>query len=108
MADLNFTTKPNPPPATLVNLGAVTVVGLAHAGMGNTTPTPVTFNYSQIQAQTPQTVTTTNFASSLTSSLLGNLALNVNVGPLGIPVSGIGATVASLLASDTSSMGLTT
>jgi uncharacterized membrane protein len=105
VADLtNFTTKPNPPPATLVNLGAVTVAGLAHAGMGNTTPTPVTFDYSQIQAQTPQTVTTTNFTSSLTSSLLGNLALNVNVGPLGIPVPGIGATVAGLLASDTSAI----
>jgi len=100
----NFTTKPNPPPATLVNLGAVTVSGLAHAGMGNTTPTSVTFDYSQIQAQTPQTVTTTNFTSSLTSSLLGNLALNVNVGPLGIPLPGIGSSVANLLASDTSSI----
>jgi uncharacterized membrane protein len=105
VADLtNFTTKPNPPPATLVSLGAVTVSGLAHAGMGNTTPTPVTFNYPEIQAQTPQTVTTTNFTSSLTSSLLGNLALNVQVGPLGLPIPGLGATVANLLASDTSSI----
>jgi uncharacterized membrane protein len=105
VADLtNFTTKPNPPPATLVNLGAVTVAGLAHAGMGNTTPTSAVFDYSQIQSQTPQTVTTTNFTSSLTSSLLGNLALTVNVGPLGVPVPGIGATVANLLASDTSSI----
>ena len=105
VADLtNFTTKPNPPPATLVNLGAVTVSGLAHAGMGNTSPKSVTFDYPGIQSQTPQTVTTTNFTSSLTSSLLGDLALNVKVGPLGIPVPGIGATVANLLASDTSSI----
>jgi uncharacterized membrane protein len=105
VADLtNFTTKPNPPPATLVNLGAVTVSGLAHAGMGNTTPTPVTFDYSEIQSQTPQTVTTTNFTSSLTSSLLGNLALTVQVGPLGLPIPGLGATVSNLLASDTSSI----
>ncbi|MEM5749138.1 hypothetical protein AB3B15_08160, partial [Bifidobacterium animalis subsp. lactis] len=27
----NFTTSPNPPPATLVNLGLVTVTGLANA-----------------------------------------------------------------------------
>jgi uncharacterized membrane protein len=105
VADLtNFTTKPNPPPATLVNLGLVTVSGLAHAGMGNTTPTAVTFNYSEIQAETPQTVTTTNFTSSLTSSLLGNLALNVQVGPLGLPIPGLGTTVANLLASDTSAI----
>jgi uncharacterized membrane protein len=102
-ADLNnFTTKPNPPPATLVNLGAITVSGRAHAGMGNTTPKSVTFNYSDIQSQTPQTVTTTNFTSSLVSSLLGDLALNVQVGPLGLPVPGLGATVASLLAGATS------
>jgi uncharacterized membrane protein len=102
MADMNnFTTKPNPPPATLVNLGAVTVAGLAHAGVGNTSPTPVTFNYSQIQSQTPQTVTTTNFTSSLTSSLLGNLALTVKVGPLGLPIPGLGASVASLLSAAT-------
>jgi uncharacterized membrane protein len=105
IADMtNFTTKPNPPPATLVNLGAVTVSGRAHAGMGNTTPTSVTFDYPEIQSQTPQTVTTTNFTSSLTSSLLGNLSLNVQVGPLGLPVPGIGATVANLLASDTASI----
>src|SRR6202012_168055 len=89
----NFTTKPNPPAATLVNLGAVTVTALAHAGMGNTTPTSVNFNYSQISSQTPQTVTTTNFTSSLTSSLLGNLSLCVNVGPLGLQIPGLGSTV---------------
>ena len=105
VADLtNFTTKPSPPPATLVSLGAVTVSGLAHAGIGNTTPKSVTFDYPEIQSQTPQTVTTTNFTQSLTSSLLGNLALNVQVGPLGLPVPGIGATVANLLASDTAAI----
>jgi uncharacterized membrane protein len=98
----NFTTEPNPPPATLVNLGAVTVSGLANAYMGNTTPTNANFSYSQIQSQTMQTVTTTNFTSSLTSSLLGNLALNVNVGPLGVPVPGLGATVAGILSGVTS------
>jgi uncharacterized membrane protein len=100
----NFTTKPNPPAATLVNLGAITVSGLAHAGIGNTVPKSVTFDYSEIQSQTPQTVTTSNFTSSLTSSLLGNLALNVQVGPLGLPIPGLGATVASLLASDTAAI----
>jgi len=103
VADMtNFTTKPNPPPATLVNLGAITVAGLAHAGMGNTTPTNVTFSYSEIQSLTKQTVTTTNFLTSLTGSLLGDLSLNVNVAGLGLPIPGLGATVAGILSGVTS------
>jgi uncharacterized membrane protein len=97
----NFASKPNPPAATLVNLGAVTVTGKAHAGMGNASPTPVKFNYTQIESMTPQTVTTTNFTSSLTSSLLGQLALTVNVGPLGVPLPGLPSLVTNLIASDT-------
>ncbi|WP_426440812.1 pilus assembly protein TadG-related protein [Bradyrhizobium genosp. P] len=98
----NFTTAPNPPPATLVNLGLITVTGRANAYMGNTTPTNVNFSYSDIQSLTMKTVTTTNFTSSLTSSLLGNLALTVNVGPLGLPIPGLGAAVAGILSGVTS------
>lgn len=93
----NFTRKPNPPPATLVNLGLITVTGLAHAGMGNTTPTNVTFSYSDIQAGTKKTVTTTNFLSSLTGSLLGDLSLQVNVAGLGLGIPGLGGLVTGLL-----------
>lgn len=104
-ADLNnITTKPNPGPATLVNLGLITVTGSAHAGMGNTTPTNVVFNYSDITAQTKKTVTTTNFTSSLIGSLLGNLNLNVNVIGLGIPIPGLGALVAGILSAATGSL----
>jgi uncharacterized membrane protein len=105
VADLtNFTTKPNPPAATLVNLGAITVTGLAHAGMGNTTPTSVDFTYIDIQSNVTKTVTTTNFTSSLTSSLLGNLSLTVNVGPLGLPIPGLGSTVSGIIGGATSSV----
>jgi uncharacterized membrane protein len=104
-ADMNnFTTKPNPPPALLVNLGLITVSGLAHAGIGNTTPTNVNFSYADIQSNTGHTVTTTNFTNSLTSTLLGNLALNVNVIGLGLPIPGLGATVASILSGATTSV----
>lgn len=104
-ADLNnITTKPNPGPATLVNLGLITVTGIAHAGMGNTTPTNVVFNYSDITAHTKKTVTTTNFTSSLVGSLLGNLNLNVNVIGLGIPIPGLGALVAGILSAATGSL----
>jgi uncharacterized membrane protein len=100
----NFTSKPNPGAATLVNLGAVTVTGRAHAGMGNTTPTPVAFSYSDIAAQTKKTVTTTNFTASLTGSLLGDLALSVNVGPLGLPVPGLGPAVTGIIGGATASI----
>jgi uncharacterized membrane protein len=105
MADLNnFTTKPNPPAATLVNLGLVTVAGRAHAGMGNTTPKTVDFSYVDIQSLVKKTVTTTNFTSSLTASLLGDLSLTINVGPLGLPLPGLGSTVTGIIAGATSSV----
>ncbi|MDH2380865.1 hypothetical protein [Bradyrhizobium sp. CER78] len=93
----NFATAPNPPPATLVNLGAITVTGLANTCMGNTALTSVNFSYSEIQSLMMKTVTTTNFTSSLMSCLLGNLALNVNVSPLGVPIPGLGATASGIL-----------
>ncbi|KJC40350.1 hypothetical protein UP09_22910 [Bradyrhizobium sp. LTSP885] len=93
----NFATKPNPPPATIVNLGLITVAALAHAGMGNTTPTNVNFSYSDIQSGVKKTVTTTNFLSSLTGSLLGDLSLTINVGPLGLPIPGLGGLVTGIL-----------
>jgi uncharacterized membrane protein len=105
MADMtNFSVEPNPPPATLVNLGAITVTGLANADMGNTTPTNVNFSYAEITAQTKQTVNTSNFTSSLTASLLGNLSIGVTVGPLGLQIPGLGSTVTNVLSGATSSV----
>ncbi len=49
-------------------------------------------------------MTTTNFTSSLTSSLLGDLSLTVNVGPLGLPIPGLGSTVSGIIAGATSSV----
>ena len=103
----NFAVKPNPPAATLVNVGGITVSGKAHAGMGNTTPTNVDFTYVDIQSAVKKTVTTSNFTSSLTSSLLGDLSLSVNAGPLAIPVPGIGGTVSGILNGATSSVDQT-
>ena len=100
----NFTSKPSPGAATLVNLGLITVTGKAHAGMGNTTPTSVTFSYADIQALTKKTVTSTDFTSSLTSSLLGNLQLTVNVGPLGLPIPGLAGTVQGIIGGATASI----
>ena len=100
----NFTAKPNPGPATLVDLGAVKVAGKAHAGIGNTAPTPATFSYADIQAMTKKTVTTTNFTRSLTASLLGDLSLNVQLGPLGLPIPGLGGLVTGIIGGATGSI----
>ncbi|MGL5167833.1 MAG: TadG family pilus assembly protein [Afipia sp.] len=100
----NFSTKPNPPAVNIVNLGIIQVTGRAHATMANTAPTPVTFSYADIQAQTKKTVNTTNFTSSLTQSLLGDLQLGVQLGPLGLPIPGIGALVLGIIGGATGSI----
>jgi len=100
----NFSTKPNPPAVNIVDLGAIQVAGRAHATMANTSPTPVTFSYADIQAQTKKTVNTTSFTASLTSSLLNDLQLSVQLGPLGLPIPGIGPLVTSIISGATGSI----
>ena len=101
----NLAVKPNPPAATIVNvLNLVKVMARAHVGIGNTTPVPVTFNYSDIQAQTKKTVSTTNFTSSLTSNLLRDLVLNVNILGLGIGLGALGDLVADILGGATAAI----
>jgi uncharacterized membrane protein len=100
----NFSTKPNPPAAKLVDLGVIQVTGRAHATMANSAPIPVSFSYADIQAQIKKTVNTTSFSSSLTSSLLGDLALSVQLGPLGLPIPGIAPLVVSIIGGATGSI----
>jgi uncharacterized membrane protein len=100
----NVSTKPNPGPATLVDLGLITVAGKAHVGIGNTTPVSVDFSYADITAQTKKTVTNTNFTQSLIGSLLGDLNLTVTVIGLGIPIPGLGALVGGILSAATGSL----
>ncbi|WP_158815874.1 pilus assembly protein TadG-related protein [Methylocapsa sp. S129] len=81
----DFTTAPSPGPATILNvLGLVTVTGSATASIANMQATPVTFTAAQISAGTKQTVSTTDYISSLLSSLIGGLHLTVNV--IGLPL----------------------
>lgn len=96
----NWATSPNPSPATLLSRGPEQITGSAYATMSNTVPTSVTFTYPQIQADTMQTVTTTNYPSSLTTSLLDNLSISV----FGLTLPGLDSGVVSLIASATSSV----
>ena len=100
----NFSTKPNPPAAKIVNLGIIQVTARAHATMANTSPTNVSFSYADIQAQTKKTVNTTSYTSSLTSSLLNDLQLSVQLGPLGLPIPGIGPLVTGIISGATGSI----
>lgn len=100
----NFSTKPNPPAAKLVDLSAIQVAGRAHATMANSAPTRVSFSYADIQARTKKTVNTTSFTSSLTTSLLGDLVLGVQLGPLGLPIPGIAPLVVSIIGGATGSI----
>jgi uncharacterized membrane protein len=64
----------------------------------------VSFSYADIAAQTKKTVTTTDFTSSLTASLLGDLSLKINVGPLGLPIPGLGPAVTGIISGATASI----
>jgi uncharacterized membrane protein len=96
----DFTTAPSAGPATILNvLGLVTVTGSATASIANMSATPVTFSAAQISADTKQTVSTTDYVSSLLSSVIGGLHLTVNV--IGLPIlvpPNLSQTVASVAA----------
>ena len=96
----DFTTAPSAGPATILNvLGLVTVTGSATASIANMSATPVTFSAAQISADTKQSVSTTDYVSSLLSSVIGGLHLTVNV--IGLPIlvpPNLSQTVASVAA----------
>lgn len=100
----NFTSAPNPPPATLVTLPGAKVTGRAHAAIANPGATEVVFDYSDISAHKKKTVNTTSFAGSLTSTLLGDLQLTVTALGFGLPVPGLGASVANIASGATASI----
>jgi uncharacterized membrane protein len=97
----NFSSAPNPGPATILQLPLITVTGTAHATMANPTAQNVVFSYADIQAQTKKTVNTNSFLGSLTSSLLGDLDLKLTLIGLGLPIPGLLNTVANVLAAVT-------
>ena len=96
----DFTTAPSAGPATILNvLGLVTVTGSATASIANMSATPVTFSAADISADTKHTTSTTDYVSSLLSSVIGGLHLTVNV--IGLPLlvpPGLAQTVAGVAA----------
>ncbi|MGX1788011.1 pilus assembly protein TadG-related protein [Bosea sp. NPDC055332] len=95
----NFSTRPNPPAATLLDLlGLAKVTGRAHVTISNTSETPVSFSYAEIQRVDKKTTSTQNFVASLLSRLVGDLEIEVVPLGIGIPLPGIGSAVTGVIA----------
>jgi uncharacterized membrane protein len=90
---LNYTSEPAVTPATLVNLLLVTVTGTANAQVGNISPVPVQFSYSDIQNHVIKNSNTTDFVASLLQGLFTNTNLQVN----GVAIPGLPQAVMSVL-----------
>ena len=66
-------------PATLLSLPAIKVMGSAYAEMGNQRFSALRFSAADIRSGRIKSVNTSNFTSSLTATLIGDLVLDVNV-----------------------------
>jgi uncharacterized membrane protein len=89
-------------PARIVTAPLVKVTGAAHVAVSNPNWTALHFSRADIRALAVKRVSTTSIAGSLTSSLLSNLSLDVNVAGLGIGLpAALGGTVSGLLSAAT-------
>lgn len=68
----------------VIKLDLLKIKGFAHAMMGNDVAIPLTFTQSDIAARKTKTATTSNYTSSLTTTLIDDLQLSVE--PLGLPL----------------------
>ena len=95
----NFSTAPTATATQLVSLiGLASVSGRAHAAITNMAPKQVVFDATDIAQNTKKTTSTTDFVTSLLSSLIGDLQLKVTVIGLGIGVpSNLGSLTASII-----------
>lgn len=95
----NFSTRPNPSAAVLLDLaGLAKVTGRAHVTISNTGETQVSFSYSEIQRVDKKTTSTQNFVASLLSRLVADLDLRVELLGLGLPLPGLDGAVSNVIA----------
>ncbi|MEO5757262.1 MAG: pilus assembly protein TadG-related protein [Mesorhizobium sp.] len=73
----------------LINIPLIQVMGSAATAITNNNPTTLTFNATDIANKTIKTVSTRNITQSLTTSLVSNLSLSVNL--LGLPLLDVSA-----------------
>ena len=95
----NFSTAPNPPAATLVNIaGLAKVSGRAHVTMTNLSEAAVSFSYPEIQRGDKKTTSTQNFVATLLGRLVGDLELRVEALGLGLGLPGLDGLVSGVIA----------
>lgn len=98
-AALANTTRPvDPPAAELVRVLGIAVTGRAHVAIRETSYRSTEFRAEDVERGTPKTVRTTTLASSLVSSLLGDLEIGLS--PLSLDL-GLKGAVQALLMSAT-------
>jgi uncharacterized membrane protein len=94
----NFSTAPNPPAATLVNVaGLARVSARAHVTMTNLAETPLSFSYSEILRGDKKTTSTQDFVATLLGRLLGDLELRVEALGLGLGLPGLDGLVGGIV-----------
>ena len=79
----------NLPVAQIVTAPFASVTGSSEVVVGNTSPTNLNFTSSDVSAMTIKRAETSSFLSSIASSLIGKLSLQVQVLGLGISLPGI-------------------
>uniref|UniRef100_A0A9E8A4B7 Pilus assembly protein TadG-related protein n=1 Tax=Bosea sp. NBC_00436 TaxID=2969620 RepID=A0A9E8A4B7_9HYPH len=95
----NFSTAPNPPAATLLNVaGLAKVSGRAHVTMTNLSEATVSFSYPEIQRGDKKTTSTQNFVATLLGRLVGDLELRVEALGLGLGLPGLDGLVSGIIA----------
>ena len=95
----NFSTAPNPPAATLLNVaGLAKVSGRAHVTMTNLSEAAVSFSYPEIQRGDKKTTSTQNFVATLLGRLVGDLELRVEALGLGLGLPGLDGLVSGVIA----------
>ena len=77
----------------LIKLDLIKIKGYAHARMGNGEPDRLTFTRADIDTKVIKTATTSDYTSSLTSTLIDDLELSVEPLGLGIDLKGLLGTV---------------
>src|SRR5690606_25744932 len=81
---LAYPSSPTVERAAILNTALLKAHGKARVEIGNTSYRTLSFVGDEIGSGDPKTVETTGIVNSLVSSLLGNLDLEVSVGPLSL------------------------
>lgn len=80
----NFKTPLTPAPATIAKAPLFSVTGKASVSLGGQTWKTVRFSQDEVRGRVVKTVSTTDLAQATVSTLLKNLTLQANIGPLAL------------------------